>query len=112
MILAVIVTLAVGIPLIFYSFFMFDRLVKTEYAENRAAWEADGKPSGFFWSSPECSFFRSDWARNRVSFLWLFSTPSWVNDSAECQSWLNRLRICVLGWNILLVTVFLALTSN
>ena len=112
MTLVVIVILTVGIQLIFYSFLMFDRLVKTEYATNRVAWEADGKPRGFFWNAPECLFFRSDWARNRLSFLWLFSTPSWVTDSAECQSWLKRLRICVLAWNILIVTVFLTLTSN
>ena len=107
-----IIILAIGIPLIFYSFLMFDRLVKTEYAANRVAWEADGKPRGFYWNPPECSFFRSGWARNRLSFLWLFSTPSWASDSAECQSWLRRLRICVLAWNILIVTVFLALMSN
>jgi hypothetical protein len=111
MTLEIIVILAVGLPLLFYSFLMFDRLVKAEYAANRIAWEADGKPRGFFWNAPECTFFRSDWARNRLSFLWLFSTPLWVIDSAEYQSWLKRLRICVLAWSVLIVTAFLTLTS-
>lgn len=107
-----IVFLMVGILLIFYSFVMFDRLVKAEYAINKSAWEADGRPRGFFWNTRECTTFRSDWARNRLSFLWLFRTPSWVSDSAECQTWLRRLRICVLGLHIVVLSIFLTLGSN
>jgi hypothetical protein len=104
--------LAVGLPLLLYSFLMFDRLVKAEYAMNRIDWEADGKPRGFFWNAPECTFFRSNLARNRLSFHWLFSTPLWAMASPECQTWLRRLRICVLAWNILVVIAFLTIASR
>jgi hypothetical protein len=110
--LEMIVIMAVGLPVLLYSFIMFDRLVKAEYAMNRIAWEADGKPRGFFWNAPECSFIRSNWARNRLSFLWLFSTPLWAMASPECQTWLRWLRICVLAWNILLVIAFLRIASR
>ena len=47
----------VGIPLIFYSFLMFDRLVKAEYEINRSAWEADGRPRGSFGILQSAHFF-------------------------------------------------------
>lgn len=109
MTLAIIIILALSLPLLLYSFVMFDRLVKTEYETHRAAWESDGKPYGFFWRAPECTYFPSGWARNRLSFAWLFTTPLWALDSPRCRLWLSRLRICVLAWNVLIVFSFIAL---
>ena len=45
MTLAVIIVIAVGLPLLFYCSLMFDRLVKAEYEIKRMVWEADGKPA-------------------------------------------------------------------
>jgi hypothetical protein len=109
---AIMVVIAVGLPLIFYSWLMFDRLVKAEYEIKRMVWEADGKPAGFFWKAPECTFFGSSWARNWLSFVWLFSTPSWVAESKDYRTWLMRFRIFVLAWSVLIVTIFLALSSG
>jgi hypothetical protein len=48
MTLAVLAFIIVGLPILFYSFFMFDRIVRIEYEMNRTAWEKDGNPYGFF----------------------------------------------------------------
>ena len=97
------IILAVAISALLYSFAMFDRLVRAEYEQDRQAWEADGRPRGFFWRAPECTWFRSAWAINRLSFVWLFKTPTWAAPSAICRGWLRRLRICVLAWNIIIL---------
>lgn len=112
MTLAVIIVIAVGLPLLFYCSLMFDRLVKAEYEIKRMVWEADGKPTGFFWNAPKCTFFWSGWMRNWLSLVWLFTTPGWVTEIKDCQTWLRRFRICVLVWNVLIVTIFLALSSG
>ena len=107
-----VVIIAVGLPLLIFIFRTFDRLVKAEYEINRNAWEADGRPRGFLGNAPECTFFRSDWARNRLHFSWLFSTPLWATACSECQTWLIHYRISISVWIILIVAVFLTPTSN
>jgi hypothetical protein len=47
MLIVYLVIAAAGVTLLLNSFLTFDRLVKAEYAFNRTAWEADGKPNGF-----------------------------------------------------------------
>lgn len=112
-VLMVVVVVVVGIPLLIYSFVMFDRLVRAEYEFYRTAWESDGKPGGFFWKAPECTFFRSGLAINKLSFKWLFITPSWILQRPPCQVWLTRMRVCVLGWHLMLLSLlFLALLSS
>lgn len=97
---AMSVILALAISALLYSFAMFDRLIRAEYAQDRSAWEVDGRPRGFFWHAPECTWFRSAWATNRLSFIWLFNTPTWAVPSATYRDWLKRLRVCVLAWNV------------
>src|SRR6185437_8556006 len=106
------IVVVAGIPLLIYSFVMFDRLVRAEYELYRAAWESDGKPYGYFWKAPECTYFKSGWARNRLSFVWLFATPARALEIALSQVWLTRMRFCVLGWNIMIVSLFLALALS
>ena len=48
MALAVLFVIVVALPVLFYSFYAFDRIVRAEYETNKIAWEADGKPYGFF----------------------------------------------------------------
>jgi hypothetical protein len=100
--------LVLAIAVLLYSFVMFDRLVKAEYTHARSAWEADGRPRGFFWHAPECTWLRSGWAVNRLGFIWLFKTPNWAAQSAHYRDWLKRFRICVLAWNITIVGLFVA----
>ena len=97
------VILVLAVAMLLYSFAMFDRLVRAEYKQDRQAWEADGRPRGFFWRAPECTWFRSAWAINRLSFVWLFKTPPWAASSVTCRALLRRWRICVLAWNALVL---------
>ena len=101
-----------GLPLLLYGFYLFDRLVKTEHAQNPAAWEADGKPNGFFWRAPERTMFGSDLARTRASMSWVFVTPEWIKDLPDSIVLLRRFRFCILGWNILVIVVFLMMGLN
>jgi len=97
------VMLAIAVAVLLYAFAMFDRLVQAEYERDREAWEADGRPRGFLWRAPECTWFRSGWALSRLSFVWLFTTPAWAAQSTTCRGWLRRLRVCVLAWNVMIL---------
>lgn len=96
----------IGLVCLFLAFRSFDHIVKTEYECNRAVWEKDGKPCGFFWKAPECTWFGSGWERNRLSFVWLFTKPEWIQDGTDERKHLRRLRVCVLAWNILVLSAF------
>src|SRR5947209_7238414 len=41
-----------ALPILIYSFLLLDRLIQAEYESHRAAWEADGRPMGFFFFPP------------------------------------------------------------
>src|SRR5437016_1928179 len=101
--LVVPVGIVLAIPLLLYAFFAFDRFVRAEYENARGAWEADGRPRGFFWKAPECTLYRSTWALYRLSFLCLFATPSWAAVSPASRNSLRRWRISVLAWNIVII---------
>jgi hypothetical protein len=48
----------------------FSALVKRQYRTHRAAWEADGRPLGYFFWNPGLGFVRtwkSEWVRQRLS---------------------------------------------
>ena len=103
--------LVIALPALVYSFLMFDRLVRAEYEHDRAAWEADGKPRGFFWRVPECTWFRSAWSINRLSLLWLFTTPRWAANLPDCRKSLRRLRVAVLVWSAFIVLLAIAVPT-
>lgn len=99
--------LLMALPALVYSFLMFDRLVRAEYEHDRAAWEADGKPRGFFWHAPECTWPRSPWSVHRLSVLWLFTTPEWTAKAPDSRIALRRLRVAVGVWCILIALAML-----
>jgi hypothetical protein len=103
---------AAALPVLLYSFILFDRIVAAGYIQDRLAWESAGKPRGFFWSKPECSYIGSSFARNRLSLVWLFQGPAWAAENPTCANWLMRLRICVLIWNIMVVFIAIHLISH
>ena len=94
----VLLTLTVGVPILIYSFVMFDQVVRAGYEIDRSAWKAVGKPNGFFWRAPESTFF-SGLSTNRLALVWLFKDPPWAARSVACQAWLKRMRVCVVIWN-------------
>ncbi len=107
MLFVVPVGIVLAIALLLYAFSTFDRLVRAEYENAREAWEADGRPRGFFWKAPECTLCRSTWALNRLSFLWLFATPVWAAKSRTSLNSLRRWRVAVLAWNITILAALI-----
>ena len=100
-----LVAIIAAAGVLLYSFAMFDRLVRAQYELYREAWLADGRPRGFFWRAPECTWFSSAWSRNRLSFVWLFRTPVWAAEPGRCRQYLSRLRLSVLIWNVTIVAL-------
>jgi hypothetical protein len=86
---------------------MLDRLVQAEYENDRQAWLADGRPMGYFWRTPEGRGLQSIWAGHRLSYIWLYKTPVWVGRSGKYRSWLWRMRVCMLLWNLILLAAVL-----
>ena len=93
-------------PLLFYAFFLFDRLVQAEYQEHREAWEADGRPAGFFWRPPGSGFLAGGPARTRLALALLFRTPGWIAESPALTAQLRRHRGLVLVWNVSILIAF------
>jgi hypothetical protein len=82
---------------------LFDRLIRAEYEQHRPTWETDGRPAGIFWRARECRFITSDLARTRLSFVWLFRTPTWVAGSPDLAAVMRRHRGVVVIWHIAIV---------
>lgn len=99
----VIVMLLVLVPLLLACFLTFDRIVRLEYASHRSVWESDGRPRGFFWYPAEITAFRSYFAQQRLSLIWLFSTPHWARQDPSASRSLKYLRCLVLAWHAWLV---------
>jgi len=95
------------LPLAFYSFILFDRLVEAEYEMHREFWEADGKPSGMFWRHQRCEWLTSDIARARVGWRWFFHKPPWVAASPQAARRYGRWRKVTLISNLACVAWFL-----
>jgi len=74
---------AVGImltsfALMFTSMVRFDRLLQHEHRHHPDQWDADGKPTGYFWM-PEGTPLRMNPAGGRIATAWLFrKAPQWI----------------------------------
>src|ERR1700690_273631 len=95
----------------FFSFFNFDSLVNIEYKRHNEDWIKDGKPKGFFWRAPGGPLFSGSIATQKLSFVWLFRTPHWVNNDTEAKIHMKRLRIFVLIFNIGVIVWFVIMTA-
>lgn len=99
--------IVLGLIVLLYGFYSFDRVVLEQYRNYRAEWERVGKPHGIYWRHSEGSWlpwlFSSGWATNRITFAWLFKTPDWVKQSPTAQVWLRRYRVSTLLWNVMAV---------
>jgi len=101
-----VVPVVLLVPVLFYAFFLFDRLVQAEYQEHREAWEADGRPAGFFWRPPESRFLACGPARTRLALALLFRTPGWIAASPALTTQLRWHRWLVLVWNVGILVAF------
>jgi hypothetical protein len=76
---------------------LHDRLLLHQYTYHRAAWEEDGFFGGLFWhvrgavSSIQVEGFAPPkWGR--TYWLWVFRTPSWVDEQPSCRRSLYAYR--------------------
>ena len=105
--LVFLIALAGAVGVLITASLTFDRLVRTEYETDRAAWNDDGKPRGFFWQAPECTYFGTAWATNRLLFTWLFKTPEWAAPDPALRAAFRKYRYGVLMWNVMIIVALL-----
>jgi len=89
-------------------FVAYDSILRLEYASYRITWESDGQPLGFFWIAPEerrlvispFAHLKKQFARNRLSPQWLFSTPEWMINDARVLQLVSKYRRLTMIWTI------------
>lgn len=86
-----------------YALHTFTALVRLQHTNAHGSWVADGAPSGFFWRAPGSARGHGRVARERLSVTWLVGTPRWARNSDDARSLLHRMRVAVLGSNVMLV---------
>ena len=92
--------LACLIAALLVTLWTFDRLLKLEYETYYAEWVQDGRPDGIFSHFSGSSWFKGSFARNWLSFRWLFVTPEWMKSSPQAMKLIIRLRISASIWNL------------
>jgi hypothetical protein len=91
------VLIAVCIGTLLSIFALFDYLVRWEFRHHRDAWEADGRPAGFFWR-PFSTGELIPVTRSQVGFDWFFRTPTWVRENSTCRRVLLFYRLLLGTW--------------
>ena len=101
------------------SLYTLDQLIRREYEVHRAAWDSDGRPIGFiFFRPPETDYFAGGKAYRRLSYGWLFKTPSWVEGDPVARNLLTRTRQMSAAWHLGVVLamfstwIYMAATHN
>jgi hypothetical protein len=78
---------------IVYSMRLFDMLLRYQYTEWRDKWEADGQPSGFFWTPVVANSWKSRSRTQSQSIRWFYVTPSWIRPGSPEAKLLLRYRV-------------------
>jgi arginine exporter protein ArgO len=91
--------------LLMFQLRTFDHIVKYEHDHVKDAWNCDGRPLGFFWSSPESDFIKGSVARFRLSLTWICATPQWAKSVPEVLQNIKRLRVMTLLWTCVMVII-------
>jgi hypothetical protein len=107
-----------SIASIVWAMFEFDRLLRWEIEHYPQCWDEDGRPRGYLCKPPGAyvgPWWRPLEAKNRQIALarrWLFKTPNWALNHANCQSWLRRYRLAsALGFFSIVFGAVLTFTS-
>jgi len=90
---------------------LHDRLLRHQYTHHRTAWEEDGCFSGLFWhvrgavpSIQVEGFEPPKWGR--TYWLWLFRTPSWVDEPPSCRRTLYAYRCATVVYTVVFFVAF------
>ena len=95
------------IPVLLWSFFTFDKLVKLEYEEFHQQWVEDGEPAGMYWRPAQSrSSSRSGNTTQRIMIAWFLKAPQWVESNTDASRLFKKYRILVLVWNFFIVLWF------
>ena len=84
------------LPIGFFIFYSFNRLVAIERTRFRDAWFNDGRPRRWFGSKATGEFH----AMVECTFKWLFVTPLWARHDRESRHWITAFRAATLVWNV------------
>lgn len=98
-----------GVPVLLYAFYCWDRLIDIQATEFPAQWEADGKPRKFF----RCvKPFENQpwpwelWRGTMCQFQWLFQDPPWATSHPAAMYYLRHWRFLVAAWNLGVMPLF------
>lgn len=81
----------------FFSFFIFDKLIKYEFEKYPSQWQVDGEP-GFLKKPKE---MRQNWyidPQRQLMQRWLFKTPYWITKDKHANFLLCIYRILVVNF--------------
>jgi hypothetical protein len=102
------IVLVAGIPIVIGAMLTFDSLVLIERERFPEVWASDGMPIPFYRARHEFArTVSAGMASNKLSLLWLFSTPPWVRSDADAARLLRRMRILAAIWNFAFVPLFI-----
>lgn len=85
---------------------LWDELVEALWTEDRARWEALGRPIGYFWrpEEPKMGVLEGIGARRRLSWSLAFTTPDWCPESGtiplKLMSWRTSSAISAAGLTV------------
>lgn len=80
---------------IVHSCARFDQIVKWVRSNRADVWDQIGKPIGYFWQSPDSTYFRGIAARERLLGLLAVKTPQWLHDAPDLHKPLQQMRTSV-----------------
>ena len=83
----------------FATMLQYDRIVRLERNNHKAAWLLDGSPAPIFSFSGNASVSQVI-VRTRLSFIWLFSIPLWARNDNKAKRLFTSYRIT---WFLLLI---------
>ena len=81
------------------TFGMFDAILQAEYQRHRDAWNADGRPQGFFWRTSAATEIMG-LTRLHLLHQWMRATSEWaVKDEDASRLFDNYQRVARYRWN-------------
>lgn len=91
----------------------FDDLLKHQHAEHSDAWQAAGRPIGFFWQPEEgTTWTEGTQARGRTFWSWMRTTPDWMPGELKWKLTIIRVSVVCSYLGFILAGVGLLLTQG
>src|SRR5690349_9492675 len=88
-----IACLALGMSLVLASMNTFDQIMQRFRERHTKAWEACGRPGGYFWQGNGDNASHSTATHHVFWFRWMFSTPKWAEGEDDTVRLFQRFRL-------------------